>query len=124
VWKLSAAASWLARVFPIGLDGPLHAVIGLGKEHAKCEEFARKLPEGEFDSNRAAALLGANSRKVAHDWLNKLAEMGVVQLIAAGIGSRPARWLRTGKAIDELVLPSVATVRHALVTSLPGVSAG
>lgn len=98
--------------------GPLHAAIGLGKDYSQCTAFAAKLPKKEFSSNDALKFLGANSRKVCHDWLNKLADMGVIRCVAEGHGNQPARWNTTGKSVDELLLPSVATVRD-YVSALP-----
>jgi hypothetical protein len=99
--------------------GSLHQVIGLGPDYVKFGAFAAKLPDGEFDTRVAAAKMEANSRKVTHVWLQKLADMGVVRRVAASVGNRPARWQKTGKSMDELLLPSVATVRKACVTALP-----
>src|SRR5262249_45623436 len=86
--------------------------IGLGADYAKCTAFFRGLPKGEFDSNQAAQAMEARSRKVAHDRLNKLTEMGLIQCVAETAGNKPARWRRTGTSIDEVILPSVATMRE------------
>jgi hypothetical protein len=99
--------------------GPLHTAIGLGSDHAKCTAFFRSLPEGEFDSNQAAQAMEAGSRKVTHERLNKLAEMGLIKCVAKSTGNKPARWRRTGTSIDELILPSVPTIREECVTALP-----
>lgn len=109
----------LARLLVLG---PLHASVGLGKDHAKCAAFAAKLPEHEFDSAEALKVLSAETRKVAHDWLKKLVSVGVIKCVAAGVGNRPARWRKTGKSVDEALLPSVATIRAACVSALPRVS--
>jgi hypothetical protein len=93
--------------------GPLHAVIGMGDDRAKAGAFLKKLPAGEFDSNRAAQSMEANSRKVAHQRLKKLAEVGAVECIDPGSGNRPARWRKTGKELDEALLPGVETIRAA-----------
>jgi hypothetical protein len=95
--------------------GPLHTAIGLGHDFDKCVDLYRKLPQGGFTSTQAAGLLGANSRKVCHLWLGKLAEVGLIQCVEASASNRPARWKTTGKNPDELLLPSVATVRTALL---------
>jgi hypothetical protein len=94
--------------------GPLHAVIGLGADYAKFGPFVEKLPAREFDSNEAGKAMKTNSRKVTHDWLRKLAEMGVVRCVAEGSGNKPARWRKTGKSLDELILPTVASLRKGL----------
>jgi hypothetical protein len=105
------------------LLAPLHTAIGLGKDYARCQRFARKLPDGEFDSRQAAAALDANSRKVTQEWLARLAELGVVRCVEPAKGNRPARWCRTAKDVDELLLPSVEAVR-ACVAALPSVTGG
>ena len=56
--------------------------------------------------------------------LDGLADMGVILCVAEGVGNKPARWRKTGKAVDELLLPSVATVRAACVPALPGPKSG
>jgi hypothetical protein len=99
--------------------GPLHTAIGLGADHAKCVTFFRTLPNGEFDSHQAAQAMEAGSRKVTHERLDKLTEMGLIKCVAESAGNKPARWRRTGTSIDELILPNVATIRDACVTALP-----
>jgi hypothetical protein len=99
--------------------GPLHTAIGLVTDHARYIEFEKRLPKGEFDSNKAMNEMKTSSRKVTHDVLKKLAAMGVVQCVAKSEGNKPARWRRTGRTIDELILPSIATIRAATVTALP-----
>jgi hypothetical protein len=114
---LATAADYeLARKLALG---PLHNAIGLGPDFRKCIEFAAKLPDRVFSSNDAGTAWGDKSRKVTHDWLKKLAEVGVVKCVAQSVGNTPARWQRTGKSVDELLLPSVATVRKGCVTALP-----
>ena len=110
--------------------GPLHTAIGLGADYSRCkgiERKLRKLPRGEFDSKQAAEALGAGSpisRKVTQEALKKLAAMGGIELVAESVGNKPARWRWKGKSIDELILPSVATIRQACVTALPGPKSG
>jgi hypothetical protein len=97
--------------------GPLHKVIGLGKDYQKTLDFAKKLPVGVFDSNQAAKALAANSRKVTQERLGKLQEVGLIRCIDQGTGSKPARWEWTGLPQDQLVLPTVQAVK-ACVTAL------
>jgi hypothetical protein len=99
--------------------GPLHTAIGLGSDYTMVRAFLRKLPKEEFNSNEAAKAMETNSRKVTLDRLRKLANWGVIRCVAEGVGNTPARWRRTGTSIDELILPTVATIRGACVTALP-----
>jgi hypothetical protein len=95
--------------------GPLHAAIGLGKEYREGIAFARKLPTGRrFSGTEAGKLLGANSRKVLKTWMDDLYRLGLVRCVQKANGNQPAWWERTGKDVDELLLPSVATVRGGL----------
>jgi hypothetical protein len=87
--------------------GPLHASIGLGKDFAKYGPLLDKLPEGVFTTTEAADTMDAKTRKTCLNWLAKLAALGVLQLVCAGEGSAPTTWQRTGKSIDELILPAV-----------------
>ena len=85
---------------------PLHAVIGLGSKKFKTyAELMKQLTRKEFDSNQALKLF---ANKVSRDRaLKSLAQLGILKCTRKGKSHQPARWRRTGKSLDEMVLPSM-----------------
>src|SRR5262249_19460650 len=61
--------------------GPMHHLIGMGKDYEQCRELAAKLPaDGVFSSTEAGKLMAASTRRITLEHLNKLVDFGVVRL--------------------------------------------
>jgi hypothetical protein len=96
------------------LLAPLHQAIGVGDSYQKMALLKKKLPKGQFDSNQAMRAAGFSNKMTRDRKLKELAELGVLKCVAAGSSHRPARWAWAARSLDELVLPSVATLEKTL----------
>jgi len=95
------------------LIGPLHTAIGLGKESRQSEILQTKL-KGEFDSKLAMKIGGFNDRMVWHRVSKRMVDLGLLKCVAESKGNMSARWRWTGTRVEDLVLPSIKTVRNCV----------
>jgi len=95
--------------------GPLHEAVGVSKEkRAEIVQLLEKLPK-EFTTTEAIAVLGMSARKTARDLLNRLAGAGAVVKTKEGSGNQPDHWRKTDKPLEHLMLPTVESLRAALL---------
>jgi hypothetical protein len=91
--------------------GSLHQAIGLA-DYEKYQPLAAKLPRGEFSTTDAVKALGT-ARKVVLDDLDRLQSAGWLTCTQEGTGSRPARWKWLIGDIEEMILPTVDSLKNA-----------
>jgi hypothetical protein len=93
---------------------PLHYAIGLKDKYRQCPQQASLLPTKAFDSNEAMESLqaaGCNSKPARDRVLSKLIELELLEMTAKGGSHRPAKYKWTGRTFDDMVLPSVESLR-------------
>jgi hypothetical protein len=97
--------------------GPLEAALHVSADFAAYQDRFDKLPEVETFATPHAEWRwfgeGHERRADTIDILKALVGLGVLECVEKGAGRRPAKWRKTGRTVDELILPGVATVKAA-----------